>query len=134
MTIEFVRPEITSDILGYLQSASDYMGNIFPVSRALEQNLTGQGEIWAVCEKDAVLGAFFINFVTNETGRYVNLPLLGGKNMDHWKEALSQFLNQRCRDEKAVAFTLLGRPGWKKAFPELEHAGCVMIKRFSPAL
>lgn len=133
--IEFTRIEgsgldtLPEQAIKYLDDASKYMRNSFPVARALDQARSNQGEIWLVRQNQDVLGAFFINFI-GSVGLHVNLPLLGGQKIELWKDDLSQFLNQRCRDLGAIEFTMFGRPGWGKMFPELENMGCVLRKSF----
>lgn len=113
----------------FLRKAAEN-NNYFEVSDALRQSRNGVGKIFCVYNEKKLVGSFFLNFKTNHIGRIINLVLLGGMEIEKWKDDLSAFLNDFCKKNKATEFMLLGRRGWERMFPELEYVSCVLRKKF----
>lgn len=136
MAVEFrlVAPDrirhIPRKSLGYLKSASLAVTNYLEVDIALDQARHGQGCIYETLLDSRLTGCFFFNYVTNHLGRTMNLILLGGERLPLWAADLSRFLNTLCHENEIDQFTMLGRKGFEKLFPELEPIACVYRKKF----
>lgn len=103
------------------------MDGYFPVGRAMEQAKAAQGEVYIASKNGEIFGAFFKNFRTLDDKRVVmNIPLLGGAELWLWRNDLKEFLIQKANEIKANEFTILGRKGWSKLFPEFEEIGVVL--------
>lgn len=118
--------------LEHLNEASKAMDGYFPLARAMEQAKSGAGEIYLVFHKQKLHGAMFLNFRMLSDKRVVmNLPLLGGSEMWLWAKDLGEFLHNKARQIGADEFTILGREGWGKLFPELEKIGSIFRRKLT---
>lgn len=109
----------------FLEEAAKSMRHYLEVPMALQQARMGAGRIYQVFDNAQLLGCFFMNFITNHIGKTMNLILLGGENMKLWADDLSDFLHGLAEKEDIDELTVMGRPGFKKLFPNLEHFACV---------
>lgn len=113
----------------FLEEAARSMHNYLEVPIALQQARTGSGRIYQVFDKTQLYGCFFMNFLTNHIGKTINLILLGGENLAAWADDLSDFLHDLAEIEDVDELTVMGRPGFKKFFPKLEHFACIYRQR-----
>lgn len=55
----------------------------------------------------------------------LELPLMGGENLRSWRDDLVEFLFQKASEHKCTRFTMIGRKGFERLFPELSLLCCV---------
>lgn len=123
---------LPEEAIRFLDSASRSMDNYFPVGRATQQARDGTGWIYLIRQGKRLVGAFFANYRCDvEKGVIYNLPLLGGDDIDSWSGDLIEFLKQKTHDIGASEFVILGRRGWGRMFPQLEHIACLYRKKLS---
>lgn len=126
---------LPEEAMQYLNEASKSMDGYFPIEGAFQQTKANRGEIYLVIHKLALVGAFFLNFHNVDEKRMVmNMPLLGGKEIWLWSKDLSDFLYHRAEQLGIYEFTILGRDGWGKLFPDLEKIGTIFRKKVEPLL
>lgn len=113
--------------LDYLNDACLAVEGYCTLDMALAQARAGIGLIYCVFIDNVLGGALFINFRVVGGEKKMTLTLLGSqKNQLHvWARDLVYFLRCLKKDQKATNFTVFGRKGFGKLFPELKHIACV---------
>lgn len=62
-----------------------------------------------------------------DTGKdlFLELPLMGGENLREWRDDLVDFLFRKAEQHKCTRFSMIGRRGFERLFPELKLLCCV---------
>lgn len=100
------------------------------VELAIEQAYKNECYIFAAFGKE-VIGAMVLKPYHTEEGIVLNIVLLGGKNIMHWKDEAKAKVVEVMKQIDASSLYIVGRYGWLKIFPELELIGA--IYKLSPA-
>lgn len=121
--------ELTPQIYHYLQEASEALALYFTPEMAIAKSNSGEGAIYQWFLDGQPLGAMFLDFrvelIDNKECKTMNLILLGGTKINLWAEDLELFLFKLAEQLRIDEFTALGRKGWGRFFPSMEHVACL---------
>lgn len=99
--------------------------DIFTVDELVEEAKAGRTSIYVVTDLENIIGCFNLCIRSNHGRLYLELQLLGGKNLKLWRDELVQFLFLMAKQHGCSRFTVIGRKGFEKVFPELKLFCCV---------
>lgn len=100
------------DINDYLQAAREHKTIIFGVYDTTE-----------------TVGVFTVDLKVGKGLKVLILSLLAGKNIMSWRDDLSKFLFTLAEANKCTDFSVLGRKGFGKIFPELTLDGYIYSRK-----
>lgn len=115
----------------FLTSAQNAIQGYFTLDMAISEAAAGIGLFYDVLLGDVLVGSLFIDFRVLHLGKTMQLALLGGTRLADWRHDLVSFLYRLARNNKADEFTIFGRPGWGRLFPELNPVGCIFRKKLT---
>lgn len=86
---------------------------------------TGESVLYLISEDEKIYAVMLGNLIEAEK-RYFNVYLLGGTQIEKWKDELLAFI------KTILAYTdsqllIITRKGWKKIYPELREIGSVFV-------
>lgn len=103
------------------------------LQKAIEKNpLSGDPTIWDIlddCRKgDGEIytfskGAFYLEYHP----KLINVALLGGDDIDEWKNEFSAFVKNIMKKKNIKHLSVIGRSAWHKIFKELKPIGMFYI-------
>ena len=127
--VDILEPEAVE----YLDRASGEIHGYFSSKHALDAAKAGAGMLFKA-QENGILGCFYISFRQYPVGRVMSVILLGGRDFESWGVQLHEFLTALALKNGAVEFTMMGRKGWAKIFPDFEHLACIYRKRLISAV
>lgn len=130
MPVEFVRwnPQFPLH-----KRAFDYLSEACKRSRlaimtpehTIRQARRAQAAIFVVTDIQEIIGCFVLTLRVSGNDRYLELPLLGGKWLKGWRDILVDFLFDYAAHHDCTKFTMIGRKGFERMFPEMKLLCCV---------
>lgn len=111
--------------LKYLESGAHGFGGILSVENILNNFDPNHGLLIIIKTNDFTIGSIYLTFSQQETGKVMSSVLLGGDGFGEWAAELSQFYYKIAKENDCNEFTLMGRRGFKRYFPELEEVATV---------
>lgn len=91
----------------------------------IEQAKHGLTLIYIVTDTNNIIGCFTLCLKLTDNDTYLELPLLAGRGLKEWRDHLVNFLFEMAAANKCTRFTMIGRRGFEKLFPELTLLCCV---------
>jgi len=130
MAIEFVlwnhRFPLHKQAYDYLSEACKRARlSIITPEHTIEQARKDLCLIYQVIDTNEIIGCFTLCFRTTDNDYYLELPLLAGKRLMEWRDFLVEFLFKIAADNNCTKFTMIGRKGFERLFPELSLLCCV---------
>lgn len=98
---------------------------VFTSEQTIRQAKDGFASIYMVMENHEVIGCFTLCLRSDGKDLYLELPLLGGKKLSQWRHELVDFLFYEAAHSKCTKFTMVGRKGFERLFPEMKLLCCV---------
>lgn len=133
MKVEFnkLNPEELSDIA--VKFLSDAVvrspSNFHSVDDYINSAKAKKNMIFGAYEGQNLIGSFILN-ISSGNGRHILiLSLLGGKKIKSWRDELVEFLFAMADNNKCTDFSMVGRQGWGRLFPEMKLDGCIYSRR-----
>lgn len=83
----------------------------FDVFEAITAN---QYQLWLVAKHETPIAAFVTNIQQHPKTRGINMPYLGGEEIDLWYHDALAKVEQFGRDHGCTIAEFNGRPGWKR--------------------
>lgn len=121
---EIVTPEeIRNDpkALKFLEIGASDFGGVLSVENILNNFSENIGLLIIVKSQERTIGSIYLTLTQQDIGKVMTSVLLGGENFTQWKDELRQFYYETARKNGCDKFSLLGRRGFKKYFPELKE-------------
>jgi hypothetical protein len=112
--------------IDYLESAADNPCSDITVNDVISYARAGLAEIYLVIDGD-ICGAFCLMYGHNNAGKMVDIVLLGGKDLDTWKEPVKAYIIDIAKKNGCNQLFLIGRHGFGKLFPVLKPVGTVYM-------
>lgn len=72
-----------------------------------------------------LMGCFTLCLRETAKDKFLELPLLGGRELRSWRDEFVKFLFERAAEHKCTRFTMIGRKGFERLFPEMKLLCCV---------
>lgn len=115
------------------RKAREYLGRAcarsrlsdFTPDRVIADALDGRTTVYLVTDLGDVIGCFTLSLRNLQDGRILELPLLGGVGLAKWRDNLVEILFQIAAANRCTRFSMIGRRGFERLFPELEMLCCV---------
>jgi hypothetical protein len=98
---------------------------ILTAEQVIKSVTEGNGTIFIVIDNAEIIGCFTLSIRTNAADKYLELPLLAGMRLKAWRDDLVAFLFSVAGANKCTKFTMIGRKGFNRLFPELKLLTCV---------
>ncbi len=131
---EFVETEpdelrLDYQAISWLEEAAANFGGMTSIENLLFLAKQDMAALVRVYDKKAIKlrGTFVVVFSQQEVGRVMSLFLLGGEDINEWKDELRGFLYNLAKEENIDQFFYMGRKGFVRLFPELEE--CARVYR-----
>lgn len=99
--------------------------SVFTPEQAISQARKNLASIYLITEGQEIIGCFTLSIRTTSKDKYLELPLLGGAGIGRWRSMLVDFLFQYAEYYHCTKFTMIGRKGFEKLFPEMKLLCCV---------
>lgn len=129
MTFNFVRqyPPFCTQIEHYITEA--IKKSTLPLNLDLNdiKNLIKSDNycLFSVYDDKVITGFFLYSLSEIKSKKHMNLILLDGVKTLKWFPVMAEYLRKTFDSLGIDEFTLIGRPGWKKLFPQLSVAGVI---------
>lgn len=129
MTFKFIKEigDISPEIDEYVRNA--LLKSTVPTwmtNETIKNSIKDKGiEFYSVYENNVLIGFFTYTLSLVGKTKFMNLFLLDGKKTLQWFPVMAVFLREIFDASGADEFTMIGRPGWKRLFPQLEVAGVI---------
>lgn len=81
-----------------------------------------------------LVGCLTLSLRETERDLFLELPLMGGEDLRSWRDDLVDFLFQKAEQHKCTRFTMIGRKGFERLFPEMKLLCCVYGRNLTEAL
>lgn len=131
MTFQINQPLVLStSAKKFLQESIDRppgsVESIESIQLAIE---TKAGALFEFTKGSELYGVILISWQPNTSGKqYLNINILGGKEVRQWRGSLSKFIIELVRlTDSQLSF--VSRKGWEKLFPELKVIGSMYTLR-----
>ena len=98
--------------------------SILTVANCLQVAREGKAFIYEIYDEQ-LIGCMTLSIRESGTHRYLELPLLGGRNIVLWRDDLVKFLFEQAKKHNCNKFTMIGRKGFERLFPEMRLLCCV---------
>ncbi len=105
----------------FLESGANGFGGMLSVENILNNFVENHGLLIIVKSKKETIGSIYLTITQQEVGKVMTSVLLGGERFSEWKDELREFYYKTARENGCDKFSLLGRRGFKKFFPELKE-------------
>lgn len=99
--------------------------SIMTPEHTIAQARRNQASIYLVTNGQEIIGCFTLTLRTSDKDKYLELPLLGGASIATWRDMLVDFLFSYAEYYKCTKFTMIGRKGFERMFPEMKLLCCV---------
>lgn len=99
--------------------------SVFTPEDVISQAKRKQLSIYLVIVDGEIIGCFTLSLRPARDDLYLELPLLGGKRLKEWRDELVKFLFEQAEAHECTRFTMIGRKGFEKLFPEIKLLCCV---------
>lgn len=117
--------EASPEALKYLERGADNFGGLLGVRKALETARHGQSIFVFVKNAIILRGAIYLTITHQDTGKVLTSVLFGGDNFDEWASELREYYYKLAKEHDCDEFSLLGRRGFQRFFPELKEVATV---------
>lgn len=81
--------------------------------------------IYMITDFTDIIGCFTLSLRPTRNDLFLELPLLAGKRLKEWRQHLVDFLFETAKDNHCTRFSMIGRKGFERLFPELKLLCCV---------
>lgn len=133
-SFEIVSPDYIaadSKAIEYLERGAAGFGGMVSVKKTIREFKLGR-DIFVLVKNETILrGAIHLNITQQETGRVLTSILLGGDDFGEWADELRKFYYKLAHDNECHEFSLMGRRGFKRYFPELQEIATVFRVRLT---
>lgn len=124
--IKNITHETLSLAINYLKKSSDDSPfSFFTENMAAKQWLDGDASIAFAMEENSVIGCFCLTIRAHKDRKYLMLPLFHGERIAEWRDQFVEYLFMMAKANNCTDFYMMGRKGWGKLFPEMDHIACV---------
>lgn len=100
-------------------------GTQLALNDLIGQAAFGQATIYLVKIDDFLCGCFVLSLRQHRDRRVLQLLALGGFKIRVWRDALVDFLFDAAKKSSCTDFSMIGRRGFGKLFPEMRHVACI---------
>lgn len=107
------------------QSVCDF----FDLNDYIEAAKQRKSLIFGAFDGENMVGCFTIDLKAGKGRKVIILSLLGGEHIKLWRDDLVKFLFDMAKQNKCTDFSMLGRKGFGKLFPELTLDGCIYSRK-----
>lgn len=94
------------------------------VTACIDQAYRDECYIFTAYDKEPI-GSMVLKPYHSQDGIVLNIVLLGGKDIMHWKDGAKAQVMKVMKQINATALYIVGRYGWLRIFPELELIGAI---------
>lgn len=138
MPVEFSRWEpplpLHKKAYGYLQEACKRSQlSVLTAEQTIQQAQQRLASIYVVTDNHEIIGCFVLSLRLTPQDKYLELPLLAGKYLKNWRTMLVDFLFEYANYNDCTKFTMIGRKGFERLFPELKLLCCVYGRNLTEA-
>lgn len=95
------------------------------VADAIQYSRIGAGDIYAIMDGDTPTGAVFYMYGECNSGKLLDVALLGGNNFRAWKDDAHEFTKRLAKMKECSEVWLMGPQAWGRMFPDMEAIGVV---------
>lgn len=131
--VDFVQLDpfvLDAAVIKYLRAAVNYSPfNCLTIENYVEEAKINKKMIIGVYIADKITGAFVMHTNEGDQRKILMLSLLGGKQVKLWRDDLVEFILQMGKDNACTDFSMVGRKGWGKLFPELTLDGFIYSRK-----
>lgn len=114
--------DLEPEIYGLLDSAS---GDFLSAKVVFREAVNGSATIHVVRVDGNLRGVFSTNVRELDGKKVLCVTMLSGVGICDWFSELVLFLKNKASDIGAKKFTILGRRGWGKLYPDFEEIGVI---------
>ena len=129
-TVSYVTPDdlpsIFPQVKEYLEGAVEYAPE-YSLDDVILSVIQEDSQMFVVSEGKDIQGVVVTVIEKHPQRSYVQIHLLGGKNMKAWVQTLRDKLKQFAGKIGCDGLSIFARRGWAKIFPDLRYERIIMV-------
>lgn len=119
------------ETMAYIDSSSKESPFSFVDAKSMKEDWQKGHALVATClNNNVVIGGFVFTIKYQNDLKYLVLNLFHGRDMKIWRDEFVKFIFKLAEANECTDFYMLGRKGWGRLFPEMEHIACVYGHKF----
>lgn len=118
--------ELPLEALTFLKRACDAAQlSVVTLDGTLQAAIARKTAIYLIKRDDDLIGCMTLSLRETSKDRFLELPLLSGVNLRSWRDDLVKFIFDQGDLYGCNRFTMIGRKGFERLYPELSLITCV---------
>jgi hypothetical protein len=119
-------PQVFPQVKDYLEGAMEYAPE-YSLEDIVSSILEGDSQLFVISNEEEVVGAAVTVLEKHPRRSYVQIHLLGGKDINGWANVLREKLKEYAAGLGYDGLCIHARKGWQKVFPDLKCERVIMM-------